>query len=262
MSAGKFSRWGEAVQGRVFDSAVRVFVATEGMADLYSRTYNLDVCTVFHVYPEAIPKQLPVEEGIEDTLFWGGAVYDINSHSLARVHTALIRSGAEHRMVFATKQSPAELKAQGLPESRTETVFIPLTERARYLKTLSRQGVLVLALNWPDETHVHEDELSTIFPTKAPEYLASGRPIVVHCPEHYYLARFFRENRCGEVVSDRSDGALDQAILRTLEPGQHRNMLRRMALETATMFSRDVVVPSFVKSVQKAIDRRDPASGP
>jgi len=256
MSAGRFAAWGREVQVRVFESAARIFVATEGMAELFSRKYGLDVNTVLHIYPEPIPQQLPGEEDIQKSFFWGGAVYGINAHSLVRINRAIVRLNQGCRMVFATNQGLSQLMAQGIPGDIVDKIFIPLSERSRYLEILSRQDVLVLALSWPDETDVHEDELSTIFPTKAPEYLASGRPILVHCPEHYYLARFFRQHGCGEVVADRSPGSLEAAVSRLSVPGPRRDSIRRNALKAAKLFTRNQVVPQFFASIQEAIERR------
>jgi glycosyltransferase involved in cell wall biosynthesis len=132
-------------------------------------------------------------------------------------------------------------------------------QRADYLKAMQQQGVLILALNWPDETPQHEDELATIFPTKTPEYLATGRPIVVHCPEHYFLARFFRENRCGLVVTERSIEALVQAIRHLLEDPVAVSELRQSALTAARIFSADQIARRFQTVVRSVAQSQEGA---
>lgn len=256
MAAGKFARWGRRAQERVFASAKRVFVATGGMAELYRRKYNLDVEPILHIYPEPIPGCVPDERNVQKTLFWGGAVYGINAKALLRVHQALTRADRAHSLLLATGQTRDQIEDQGFAAAQLDTTFVPLAERSRYLGLLREQKILVLALNWPDETRIHEDELSTIFPTKAPEYLASGRPILVHCPEHYYLAKFFRENDCGEVVTSRDPVELDAAVIKLLRSQEERRRLGQSGLEAAAVFSRDAVLPKFLKALEAAIERR------
>lgn len=65
-----------------------------------------------------------------------------------------------------------------------------------------------------------------MFPTKVPEYLGSGRPILVHCPDDYSLGDFFRKHDCGRVVADRSDEALLKAWI---EVRDHPDTSSRMA---------------------------------
>ena len=107
------------------------------------------------------------------------------------------------------------------------------------LATLLNQHILTVALNWPDESSLPEDELATAFPTKVIEYLAAGRPILVHCPENYFLARFFREHECGIVVSTRDVAAIVKAVKTLLDRGSEQERMRKNALRAAQIFSID-----------------------
>jgi len=107
------------------------------------------------------------------------------------------------------------------------------------LATLLNQHILTVALNWPDESSLPEDELATAFPTKVIEYLAADRPILVHCPENYFLARFFREHECGIVVSTRDVAAIVKAVKTLLDRGSEQERMRKNALRAAQIFSID-----------------------
>jgi hypothetical protein len=117
---------------------------------------------------------------------------------------------------MTTAKQLTVLEGMGIDVSALDRVYYP--EWSDYLEALNDHEILLLALDWPDESPIHHDELATIFPTKTPEYLASGRPILVHCPEDYFLARFFRHHDCGTIVSERSVDALADAI-RTIRQG-------------------------------------------
>ena len=220
------------LQKAVFEEAAHLFVMSEGMADMYADRYGVDRPTPLeHVYPE--PLSAPnFDRPFPPSAFWGGNVYDINASSLGRIARALSRTGV--RLSVATDQTPSALAAQGIDISEVGVAFY--RDRTEYLSALGRHGLMVLALNWPDESPWHEGELSTIFPTKTPEYLASGRPIIVHCPEHYYLARFFKDRDCGTVITERFDKSLETAIERIFEGGPEVKRRIRNGFRAASLF--------------------------
>lgn len=255
MSVSRFARWGRSVQDRVFASASSLMVATGGMAGFYKKKYGVDVIPIFHIYPEPIPVDIPVDAPSRRALFWGGNIYSINSKSLGRVYEAMGRL-QEIRLTVATEQSRGEVENMGVGGGLLDVTCVPVDERSKYLGLMTEHSVLVLALNWPNETSVHRDELATIFPTKTPEYLASGRPILVHCPEDYYLARFFREHDCGELITERSVDAIETGLRRILDSPARRHELGIRALAAAQEFSPDRVRPVFAEVVGNALAER------
>jgi glycosyltransferase involved in cell wall biosynthesis len=241
------SRWAKQaveLQQQVFAEADSILVMSRGMADLYKRKYNLNCQPLEHTYPEPIPDHLPQTPALRQA-FWGGDIYNINHQAVRRVSEALQQLDCPFLLTTA---KPETLEPQGIVGDHVKTTFY--RERADYLEALRQQGVLVLALNWPDESNLHEEELATIFPTKTPEYLVTGRPIIVHCPEHYFLARFFRENQCGLVVTERSVEALTKAIGRLLEDPAAVSNLRQSALRAAQIFSAEQIAGRFQAVVQ------------
>ncbi len=244
LSSSRFAPWARATQRRVFASARRILVATQGMDELYRAKYGLETIPLVHIYPEPVPSAPPSRPARKRSLFWGGGVYSINSGSLLRVQEAGVRVDGL-KMTIATGQAPEEVHSLGFEPGTVEFTYVPVEDRPRYLQLLADHEILVLALNWPDETHVHEQELATIFPTKTPEYLASGRPIVVHCPAHYHLARFFVENGCGVVVSDRDTAAVEAALSRILGSAELRYELATNALKAVEVFAPNAVRPVF-----------------
>ncbi len=247
------TRWANRaieLQEQVFEEADSILVMSRGMADLYEKKYRLSCQPLEHTYPEPIPETLP-DQPVQSQAFWGGDVYRINHWSVVRVSQALAQ--VNRPFVLATKMTPDNLRDMGVQGNHIKTQFY--SKRADYLMTLKQQGILTLALNWPDESSKHEDELATIFPTKTPEYLAAGRPILVHCPEHYFLARFFRENKCGLVVSERSIDALERAVQQLLDENSTKvYAMRQAALTTAQLFKANQLAHRFQKAVQLAVE--------
>ena len=56
--------------------------------------------------------------------------------------------------------------------------------------------------------------IETASPSKLPEYLAAGRPILIHAPEYSYVAWYGKTHRCAEVVSTNELEELHNAVLR------------------------------------------------
>ncbi len=241
------TRWADKaaeLQQQVFAEADSVLVMSQGMTDLYQRKYNLACPPLEHTYPELITDHVPEVKALPQA-FWAGDIYNINHQAVRRVSEALRRLGYSFLLTTA---KPETLEPQGITGDHIKTTFYP--RRAVYLEALRQQGILILALNWPDETRQHEDELATIFPTKTPEYLVSGRPILVHCPEHYFLARFFRDNQCGVVVTERSVEALVEAADNLLKDPAAISNLTRSALVAAQIFNADRIASRFQSIVR------------
>lgn len=233
----------QRLQDQIFSEAVRILVMSEGMAELYEHKYRLKTYPLVHSYPDLIPNDLQdiPNVPIYANMFWGGNVYNINSRGVKRASDA----AAALKMSFflATRTSEKSLSHLGIAGPHIQTGFYPI--RSDYLKIVQQQAVLLLALNWEDESSIHGEELSTIFPTKTPEFLAAGRPILVHCPEHYFLARFFRERNCGLVVSERSPHRLEEALQSLQSKNNEVRSMQAAALQTAQIFSATHVKQTF-----------------
>ena len=196
------------LQDAVFREASHVLVMSRGMCNLYRDNYDgMETTALEHIYPLPVRTELPGVPS-KSKAFWAGNVYGINAHSFGRIAAAARDVGIGIQMT--TPKSLSILQKMGVDTSSIERVYYP--DWSDYHDALSEHEFLLLALDWPDESPIHRDELATIFPTKTPEYLASGRPILVHCPEDYFLARFFREHGCGTVVSERSSGSIVEAF--------------------------------------------------
>ena len=237
-----------SLQNQVFAEAASILVMSSGMAELYRRKYGLASTPLEHTYPEPIPQRLPEHAAMRQA-FWAGATYGINHRAVARVSAALKR--LDYPLLMTTTARPKSLIQQGITGDHLKTTFFP--KREDYLSALQQQGVLILALNWPDEATLHEDELATIFPTKTPEYLASGRPILVHCPDHYFLAQYFRRHGCGLVVSERSEAALAEAIAFLLADSSEVKAMRQAALITAQQFSAREIASRFRRTIESTV---------
>lgn len=89
--------------------------------------------------------------------------------------------------------------------------------------------VLVLPLSWHT---VSPSIIATATPGKLAEYLAAGRPILVHAPPTSLVARYARDRGFGEVVDREDPTLIRDAIVRLISDWQHAQGLVTAALHT------------------------------
>ena len=78
----------------------------------------------------------------------------------------------------------------------------------------------------------YPDLIKTASPSKMPEYLAAGRPILIHAPEYSYIAHYARERGFGMVVDRPDPEELKRALLLLLEDESLRKRVVLNALKT------------------------------
>jgi glycosyltransferase involved in cell wall biosynthesis len=238
----------KTLQDKIFQDSVHIFVMSEGMQTLYKKKYNIDVDPLEHTYPEPLKKEVFNEEIEESNIFWGGAIYTINRNSVSRVAKA---SGElKTKLEIASKITKDQLKNMGI---KTDFVEVSFYTRDDYLKALRQQQILLLALDWPEESKMHRDELATIFPTKTIEYLHSGRPILVHCPEDYFLSKFVKAHNCGLVVTDKSEEQLKKAILKLKSNDSEVQQWVENAYKATEVFNHERLQQKFISVINDKI---------
>ncbi len=178
----------------ILSESKRVFVMSDGMADLYKEKCKTKTIPLRHTYSEQVYKSgssliRPKK------FFWGGAIYKINIVALASLSNCLFAYRSE--LELATNTPRKKLLKYGFNLDNCILTFYQ--GREQYISAIQNSDVLVLALDDEKDTSTHKDEIGTVFPTKTPEYLASGKPILVICPSNYFLAKYFIEHDCGFV---------------------------------------------------------------
>jgi glycosyltransferase involved in cell wall biosynthesis len=115
-----------------------------------------------------------------------------------------------------TAQSAQILAAAGI----TAPVEIHEHRSADEIRALQRNAdvlFLPLAFSSPYPRLIRSSS-----PAKLGEYLASGRPVLVHAPRDTFVAEYFREHRCGVVVDEPDPVVLAAAVRQLLEDDELR----------------------------------------
>ena len=101
-----------------------------------------------------------------------------------------------------------------------------------------------------------QEVLLTSAPGKLGEYLASGRPILVHAPENSFVCDYFKRTEAGIVVDQPDPDALETALRRLRdEPEFVRNIVQN-ALEASSEFEVTRVREQFL-SLLATLSKRE-----
>ena len=236
---GALARW---LHPRLLASARPVWTMSDAMSERFARVHGVPTTPLVHPYNEPIPERVaPRAPGHPLRALFGGSVAPANGAALARVARALARVGA--RLTILGPNPPETLARYGLDLPHVSAAFLP--DRAAVLQAMRDHDVLVSTLSWADESWVGEEEVATMFPTKLPEYLAQGRPVLGHCPAHYTMAAFMAEHECGWVVTERSEDALATAFAEITADAPAREKRAANALVTARRFAGPRIAAQF-----------------
>lgn len=162
-------------------------------------------------------------------IVYTGAVYRAHYDAFRNLIAALRligRPGA--RLHIFTAQTDAELAGAGI--SGPEVVrhsHIPQSEVPRVLRHATLL-FLPLAFDSPIPEAVR-----TSAPGKTGEYLAAGRPILVHAPGDSFVSWYFRTHGCGAVADRGEPGPLASVVAELLADGELRSRLSREARRVA-----------------------------
>ena len=243
LSHKRYKNIAKVVQQNIFKTSHKIFVMSDGMKDLYKDKYDVETTPVLHSFSENVEEKDLNNDTVEKSIFWGGAIYAINKETVKRVHSAC--KNLDYTLTLSAANTPEKLANLGFENKNIK--ILPFLTREDYITTIGNQRALLLSIDWPDESAVHKDELGTIFPTKTIEYLISGRPILVHCPEEYFLARFFKKYQCGIVLTERDPKKIKEHIETVLNDEEKLKVMVENAYKTSKRFH-----ISSVKSVFEA----------
>jgi glycosyltransferase involved in cell wall biosynthesis len=227
-----YSRFARMVEPFVLRGAAGVVVPNEFLRGAYQSRYGVEP-TVIHNALE-VPnecKDLPVwsTNREEVRILYTGSVYHAHYDAFRNL-IAAIRGLDRSRIKLHlyTPQTRKELEREGI---FGPVVYHEHLAPSKVLEVQKRADILFLPLAF-DSTI--PEVIRTSSPGKMGEYLASGRPILVHAPAASFVSWYFRKHKCGVVVDENRPEVLEQAIKRILDDTQLRREIGENARARAT----------------------------
>ncbi len=211
-----------AFEHKVLQQADRRFAITEFAVEHLERKHGVKVELLPHTtdtaeLPEGL-RQIP-GNGSPVVHFAGVINANMNGDAVLRLARAAAMAKTSPKLDMCTPSLPEELRALGIGSR--------YVDQATLAEAQARSTVLFLPLAFESQQPLM---IRHNFPTKAMDYLRSGRPILVHSPADSYLAWLARREGFALVV-DRPDVAeLAAAIDRLTEDVDLQDKLVRKAL--------------------------------
>lgn len=218
------------LEAEIMKNATGIIVPNEFMGEEARTRYGVrSVTIVRNPCDVAAYDALPAPEPhSEFKIVYTGSIYNAQLDAFRNLTAAVAKLGRpEVRIHLYTNQSREELERNGISGSvvlhgALEAAEIPRIQKGADLLFLP------LAFNSP-----FPELIRTSAPGKTGEYLAAGRPILVHAPADSFLSWYFKRHECGLVVDQSDPGKLAEAINELLRNSFLRHKLEVNALERA-----------------------------
>jgi len=219
---------------QLVQSAAVCMGISEFMCKVYSQRYGRE----FHPFHNIIEWELweprarkQWSAGSPFTLLYRGRIGTANSQSVMDIADAvriLQSSGKKVQFAIFTPDLQVATKL-GLMEHPAVTLLsaVPYAELPAALSTAD---VLVLPLDFDPRSRAFAQYS---MPTKVPEYMACGVPVLVYAPARHAVSLYAKEKRWGYVITRRDIQSLQSAILRLMDDQALRTSLGTTAKSVA-----------------------------
>ena len=205
----------------------------EFIAEYVYKKYDLSTPIVRIPYQsEALadgPKYIPRTENRVFRILFSGGVYYSHHDAFKNYFDAVKLLNTDRIMldIYAQPGAVATLKKLGGSGLFKYHGYVP--PEILYQKQKQTDALfLPLAFNSPVPEVVR-----LASPTKMAEYLATGRPTLVHAPPDAYINWYFKKNECGLVVDELNPPKMASALTQLLTDDDQNYKLGQRSLEMA-----------------------------
>ena len=158
-----------------------------------------------------------------------GTANESSIGTLCRVVSEMAQSGMDVELVLGTTEKSGRV-VEGVRRLPGITVQAPVPH-ADMPAFLSSFDALLLSLDF-DARSVAFARYS--MPTKLPEYLASGVPVLAYLPSTSSLAKYLRDRQCAFVVTTPELNAVQGGLLELMQSENLREEIGRRGLQVAS----------------------------
>lgn len=211
----------------MFRNASLVIVTNEATEKLCRKRYgNAFRCAIIHnsVFPEEYEaRRTPYDPREPHSILFTGDVYWAQEQSLTNIIQAVM--GLKDLRIRLDLYLP-----HGSPAFETIKRLIATNPNMRLSSALQSQmpaiqsmaTVLFLPLSWRTKS---PEVIATATPGKLVDYLAAGRPILIHAPPYAYVCQYAKENQFALVVDKEDITKLQEAVRKLVLDVSYSRML-------------------------------------
>lgn len=223
---------GRLLEPTIVRSAASVVVPNELLADIVHRQTGVQPVVIRNPIDDAAladraPAPWPLSPN-ELRVVYTGQVYEAQADALARLVEALSEPGlGRARLHVYAHQSREEVASFGVSGPIIVHPFVPAPD---VYQVHREADVLVLPLAFGG---IYREIIRSSSTTKLADYLASGRPTLIHAPKGAFPAWYAATNTCALVVDTPSSAALAAGLRLLMRDGDLRQRLGEAGLRQA-----------------------------
>jgi glycosyltransferase involved in cell wall biosynthesis len=220
------ARW---LERRLMRDATAVVTLNELMREELRRRHGINAIVIHNPCEldayDATPPPPRAHSGLR--IVYTGSIYDAHYDAFQNLLAALEALPGVLPLEIYSDQPAEHLTAHGIVgrlvhRATLPTSTVPIVQQAA--------DVLFLPLAFASP---YPEVVRTAAPFKLGEYLAAGRPILVHAPRDSFTAAYFRKHGCGIVVDEPDRAALRAALERLRDDSTLRERLGQAARRRA-----------------------------
>jgi len=225
---------------RLFDRSMRTAQGHLAISDAMASAYSAEFAKPFKPVQNVIDSDQWLRAARQDItpgrparLLYAGSLYgDVQLASLLDIAAAVVRLRAAGTEIALDVMAPEFMVApfRSRLEAHDGTRVVSQVPRERYFATLCAADVLLLPVNF-EPAAVRMVRYS--MPTKVPEYLVSGVPVLLYGPADIAQTAYAEREGWGLAVTSRAPEILDGALKRIIEDRALREKLVADARKTA-----------------------------
>jgi glycosyltransferase involved in cell wall biosynthesis len=251
------------LEAKFIQDATKVFVLNEFVRRCYVERYGVQPVVIHN--PVCMPNldQLdsagPGRDDDRVDIVYTGSVYHAHFDAFRNLVGVLQGFDPEKVQLHIYTSQPIDwLKDQGIISP--SVIYHSHIPQEEVLKVLRQADILFLPLAFHSTI---PEVIQSSAPFKTSEYLAIGRPILVHAPSGCFLSWYFRKYSCGAVVDCDDTQVLKEALDQLLSDATLRQTLAANARRQAEVdFNIDMIRPAFFDLLNSALQTRELPQSP
>jgi glycosyltransferase involved in cell wall biosynthesis len=204
------------------------------MAAVYQERYGFAFGVVHNgISPNEWPpttRDITESHGSFRVLYSGGIAENNNLKSLQQIRNAVIALANRGIGIEMEISSPLGSPYHDVLEYPPVVTFTSAVPRARLPQRLAEFDLLVIPYNF-DPGAIRLFQLS--WPTKLPEYMMSGTPILLYAPAGMAFVEYARQQGCAFIVDKMDQTEVEVALQRLVENAELRQHLSKTARDVA-----------------------------
>ena len=251
-----YRSFAKRVESMVIKGTTKVIVPNEFLYDAYRWRYGVEPVVIHNPCDEpslSVERENPWPlHQDEIKIVYTGAIYHAHFDAFRHLLSALDHMGDPLiRLHVYSAQDREVLKEQQI---RGPVVYHDHLSPSQVGEIQREADILFLPLAFNSPI---PEVIKTSAPGKMGEFLATGRPILVHAPSDSFVSWYFKKHGCGVVVDRAEVSEIEKGIRRILDDPELRHLLRNKSLMRARIdFNQKTAQAEFLKTVQTTPEER------